>query len=94
MSEESGNAQTKPLKRVEEGNRESGENGHIRKKLKSDVEQTGDERKLPKRKVVLLLAYSGKGYYGMQVGINPLNLSINCIPLRDVFKQNCYFLNS
>ncbi|KAM9438323.1 pseudouridylate synthase 1 homolog isoform 1-T2 [Salvelinus alpinus] len=66
MSEESGNAQTKPLKRVEEGNGESGENGHIRKKLKSDVEQTGDERKHPKRKVVLLLAYSGKGYYGMQ----------------------------
>ncbi|CAB1318624.1 unnamed protein product [Coregonus sp. 'balchen'] len=65
MSEESANMLTKPLKRVEEGNGESGENGHIRKKLKS-VEQTGDERKHPKRKVVLLLAYSGKGYYGMQ----------------------------
>lgn len=92
MSEEgSGNMLIKPLKRVEEGNGESGENGHIRKKLKS-VEPTGNERKHPKRKVVLLLAYSGKGYYGMQVGINPLNLSINRNPC--VFKQNCYFLNS
>ncbi|XP_010875756.1 tRNA pseudouridine synthase A isoform X1 [Esox lucius] len=66
MSEESEKTLTMPLKRVEEGNGDSGENGHIRKKLKSDVEDTGDERKHPKRKVVLLLAYSGKGYYGMQ----------------------------
>nr|XP_023396200.1 LOW QUALITY PROTEIN: tRNA pseudouridine synthase A [Loxodonta africana] len=35
------------------------------KKLKSD-EDEGQSRKLPKRKVVLLLAYSGKGYHGMQ----------------------------
>ncbi|XP_066227319.1 pseudouridylate synthase 1 homolog isoform X2 [Saccopteryx leptura] len=35
------------------------------KKLKSSVD--GDPpRKLPKRKIVLLMAYSGKGYHGMQ----------------------------
>lgn len=31
------------------------------KKLKTD-----EEKRFPKRKVVLLVAYSGKGYYGMQ----------------------------
>ncbi|KAM9193930.1 pseudouridylate synthase 1 homolog isoform 1-T1 [Dugong dugon] len=35
------------------------------KKLKSN-EDEGQSTKLPKRKVVLLLAYSGKGYHGMQ----------------------------
>ncbi|KAB0405417.1 hypothetical protein E2I00_001496, partial [Balaenoptera physalus] len=35
------------------------------KKLKSS-EDGEQHRKLPKRKVVLLLAYSGKGYHGMQ----------------------------
>lgn len=36
------------------------------KKLRSasDAEQ---HRKLPKRKIVLLMGYSGKGYHGMQV---------------------------
>lgn len=28
-------------------------------------------RKLPKRKIVLLMAYSGKGYHGMQVSPRP-----------------------
>lgn len=40
------------------------------KKLKS----CGDgepQRKLPKRKIVLLMAYSGKGYHGMQVSPPP-----------------------
>ncbi|KAK2103005.1 hypothetical protein P7K49_020672 [Saguinus oedipus] len=39
---------------------------HPAKKLRSggDEERRG---KLPKRKVVLLMAYSGKGYHGMQV---------------------------
>ena len=36
------------------------------KKLKSS-EDGEQHRKLPKRKVVLLVAYSGKGYHGMQV---------------------------
>lgn len=38
---------------------------HVAKKLKTD-DFTEDERKYPKKKVVLLIAYSGKGYYGMQ----------------------------
>lgn len=36
------------------------------KKLKSS-EDGEQQRKLPKRKIVLLMAYSGKGYHGMQV---------------------------
>lgn len=36
------------------------------KKLKS-CEVGEPQRKPPKRKVVLLMAYSGKGYHGMQV---------------------------
>ncbi|XP_075424751.1 pseudouridylate synthase 1 homolog [Ascaphus truei] len=39
------------------------ENGHSAKRFKSDEEQS---KKHPKRKVVLLMAYSGKGYHGMQ----------------------------
>lgn len=35
------------------------------KKLKSC--EVGEPHKPPKRKVVLLMAYSGKGYHGMQV---------------------------
>lgn len=37
------------------------------KKLKTD-----EEKRFPKRKVVLLMAYSGKGYYGMQVSCSCL----------------------
>lgn len=48
------------LKRVSEENED-----HVAKRLKTD-NFTDDERKYPKRKVVLLIAYSGKGYYGMQ----------------------------
>ncbi|XP_053313390.1 pseudouridylate synthase 1 homolog [Spea bombifrons] len=40
------------------------ENGHSAKRFKPDNEE--QSKKPPKRKVVLLLAYSGKGYYGMQ----------------------------
>lgn len=32
-----------------------------------DLDQDGDNKKCPKKKVALLMAYSGKGYYGMQV---------------------------
>lgn len=39
---------------------------HEDKKLKSDQ----DEKKYPKKKVALLMAYSGKGYYGMQVSFD------------------------
>lgn len=34
----------------------------------SEVEE--QPRKLPKRKIVLLMAYSGKGYHGMQVRLS------------------------
>uniref|UniRef100_F6SK59 Pseudouridine synthase 1 n=1 Tax=Monodelphis domestica TaxID=13616 RepID=F6SK59_MONDO len=36
------------------------------KKLKSSEEEEEHCKKLPKRKIVLLMAYSGKGYHGMQ----------------------------
>ncbi|XP_038659791.1 tRNA pseudouridine synthase A [Scyliorhinus canicula] len=41
-----------------------GQNQQAAKKLRAEAEAGG--RKRPKRKVVLLLAYSGKGYHGMQ----------------------------
>ncbi|XP_064210101.1 pseudouridylate synthase 1 homolog [Anguilla rostrata] len=53
------------LKREAEGNGNWGDVEHIGKKLKANPDEP-DVRKFPKRKVVLLLAYSGKGYYGMQ----------------------------
>uniref|UniRef100_A0A8D0L7D8 Pseudouridylate synthase 1 homolog n=1 Tax=Sphenodon punctatus TaxID=8508 RepID=A0A8D0L7D8_SPHPU len=43
------------------------ENGHQAKRFKGDQEDGEDQnKKLQKRKIVLLMAYSGKGYYGMQ----------------------------
>ncbi|KAK2819007.1 hypothetical protein Q5P01_024568 [Channa striata] len=45
----------KVLKRPNEENEDSAEKEHPE-----------DEKKFPKKKVVLLMAYSGKGYYGMQ----------------------------
>ncbi|XP_063171969.1 pseudouridylate synthase 1 homolog isoform X2 [Candoia aspera] len=43
------------------------ENGHNAKRFKDNEEEVKDEtKKFPKKKVVLLLAYSGKGYHGMQ----------------------------
>lgn len=46
------------------------ENGHQNKRLKRDADEDDAEdqnKKSPKRKIVLLMAYSGKGYHGMQV---------------------------
>lgn len=42
------------------------ETPHPPKRVKS-LEDEEAPRKLPKRKIVLLMAYSGKGYHGMQV---------------------------
>lgn len=39
----------------------------VTKKAKTDEENAEDGKRYPKKKVALLLAYSGKGYYGMQV---------------------------
>ena len=43
------------------------EDEQITKKVKLEEENADNEKKYPKKKVVLLVAYSGKGYYGMQV---------------------------
>ena len=43
------------------------EDEQITKKVKLEEENVDNEKKYPKKKVVLLVAYSGKGYYGMQV---------------------------
>lgn len=61
MTEESTDTQIKALKRPADDTLVETE--HEDKKLKTDQ----DERKYPKKKVALLMAYSGKGYYGMQV---------------------------
>ncbi|MGH0140743.1 UNVERIFIED_CONTAM: hypothetical protein FKN15_072254 [Acipenser sinensis] len=53
-----------PLKRGVEGKSEPAENGKGVKRFKANTEE--EQKKLPKRKVVLLMAYSGKGYHGMQ----------------------------
>lgn len=64
MSEGSNDEQTaKLLKRANEEN----DAVQAAKRIKAEGEHTEDEKRYPKKKVVLLLAYSGKGYYGMQV---------------------------
>ncbi|KAG9354839.1 hypothetical protein JZ751_001552 [Albula glossodonta] len=52
-------------KRQADGNGNCGDDGHVEKRLKASTNEQ-EERRYPKRKVVLLMAYSGKGYYGMQ----------------------------
>ncbi|XP_006788809.1 tRNA pseudouridine synthase A [Neolamprologus brichardi] len=54
------------LKRTNEENEDSAEKVQAAKRVKTDGEHAEDEKKYPKKKVVLLMAYSGKGYYGMQ----------------------------
>nr|XP_046231866.1 tRNA pseudouridine synthase A isoform X2 [Scatophagus argus] len=67
MSEESRDEQTaKQQKRANEENENSPEMVQATKRIKAEGEHTEDEKKYPKKKVVLLMAYSGKGYYGMQ----------------------------
>uniref|UniRef100_A0A3B4ZPS7 Pseudouridylate synthase 1 homolog n=1 Tax=Stegastes partitus TaxID=144197 RepID=A0A3B4ZPS7_9TELE len=56
----------KLLKRANEENDDSAEKVQTNKRVKTEEQRTDDERKYPKKKVVLLMAYSGKGYYGMQ----------------------------
>ncbi|XP_060917480.1 tRNA pseudouridine synthase A isoform X1 [Labrus mixtus] len=56
----------KLLKRANEENEDSADKVQATKRLKAEGEPTEDDKKYPKKKVVLLLAYSGKGYYGMQ----------------------------
>lgn len=56
------------VKRANEDVEELEENCHEVKRLKVAKEEETEEqaKKYPKRKVVLLIAYSGKGYHGMQ----------------------------
>lgn len=50
----------------EDGKRD--ENGHQTKRVKASLEDVEDgTKRFPKRKIVLLIVYSGKGYHGMQV---------------------------
>ncbi|XP_034048326.1 tRNA pseudouridine synthase A-like isoform X2 [Thalassophryne amazonica] len=56
----------KLLKRANEETQDSAETLHATKRLKAELENISEEKKYPKKKVVLLMAYSGKGYYGMQ----------------------------
>nr|XP_045012591.1 tRNA pseudouridine synthase A isoform X2 [Jaculus jaculus] len=48
------------------------ETQHPPKRLRGGEDEESP-RKLPKRKIVLLMAYSGKGYHGMQAGCIPEN---------------------
>ncbi|XP_078524098.1 pseudouridylate synthase 1 homolog [Lissotriton helveticus] len=46
------------------------ENGQVVKKFKSNVDHESEQsKKYPKKKVALLVSYSGKGYHGMQRNI-------------------------
>lgn len=56
----------KLLKRPIEEHEECGDKVQAAKKIKAEGDHTDDDKKYPKKKVVLLMAYSGKGYYGMQ----------------------------
>uniref|UniRef100_UPI0037E8ABE4 pseudouridylate synthase 1 homolog isoform X1 n=2 Tax=Semicossyphus pulcher TaxID=241346 RepID=UPI0037E8ABE4 len=67
MSEGPRDEQTaKLLKRANEENEDSAETVQDPKRIKAEGENTEDDKRFPKKKVVLLVAYSGKGYYGMQ----------------------------
>lgn len=67
MSEGPTEPQTaKLLKRANEENEDCAEKLQATKRIKADEGSAEDEKRYPKKKVVLLLAYSGKGYYGMQ----------------------------
>ncbi|XP_047425151.1 tRNA pseudouridine synthase A isoform X2 [Mugil cephalus] len=69
--------EAKLLKRANEENEDCAEKVQATKRMKADEESTEDEKKYPKKKVTLLLAYCGKGYYGMQR--NPGNAQFRTI---------------
>lgn len=70
-SEEEGQIQAAKKRRTsaEEQKQDQEQDQEQRQRQKQDVDQDqdGDNKKIPKKKVALLMAYSGKGYYGMQV---------------------------
>ncbi|XP_056146436.1 tRNA pseudouridine synthase A [Lampris incognitus] len=64
MSEDSKSTQSPPkVKRIEDSESVP---EPAAKKIKLDGEHTEEEKKYQKKKVALLMAYSGKGYHGMQ----------------------------
>lgn len=68
MSEASNDVpEAKQMKRGHEENEDSTERLQNIKRIKAQEDNAENEKKYPKKKVVLLMAYSGKGYYGMQV---------------------------
>uniref|UniRef100_A0A8C6Y2Q2 Pseudouridylate synthase 1 homolog n=1 Tax=Naja naja TaxID=35670 RepID=A0A8C6Y2Q2_NAJNA len=67
MAEQLGSLEHSLAKRPREEPGKQEENGHEVKRLKDNEEEAKDEtKKFPKKKVVLLLVYCGKGYHGMQ----------------------------
>ncbi|XP_008323013.1 pseudouridylate synthase 1 homolog isoform X1 [Cynoglossus semilaevis] len=67
MSEASNDVpEAKQMKRGHEENEDSTERLQNIKRIKAQEDNAENEKKYPKKKVVLLMAYSGKGYYGMQ----------------------------
>ncbi|CAM5101018.1 unnamed protein product [Natator depressus] len=59
--------QAKRFKSSNEETENQEENGHQDKRFKRSQKDVEDQnKKFPKRKIVLLMAYSGKGYHGMQ----------------------------
>lgn len=65
------------LKRANEESEQCTEGLQASKRIKPEAEPTDDDKRYPKKKVALLLAYSGKGYYGMQR--NPGNTQFKTI---------------
>ncbi|XP_042297483.1 tRNA pseudouridine synthase A [Sceloporus undulatus] len=61
----SSNCEREEVEKEEDGKQE--EKGHTVKRFKASEEDVEDgTKRFPKRKIVLLMAYSGKGYHGMQ----------------------------
>uniref|UniRef100_A0A8C5GGK4 Pseudouridylate synthase 1 homolog n=1 Tax=Gouania willdenowi TaxID=441366 RepID=A0A8C5GGK4_GOUWI len=78
MNEDAKVQQTaKVLKRANEESEDCAEKLQNSKRIKADEDHNEEEKKYPKKKVVLLMAYSGKGYYGMQR--NPKNSQFRTI---------------
>lgn len=75
------------MKRSVEDNGAASDVERVEKKLKEDEDHNQEEKKIPKRKVVLLMAYSGKGYYGMQVSESYL---VTYVRNRQCIKYNWY----
>uniref|UniRef100_A0A8C8VL37 Pseudouridylate synthase 1 homolog n=1 Tax=Pelusios castaneus TaxID=367368 RepID=A0A8C8VL37_9SAUR len=66
-------SQAKRLQSSIEETEKPDENGHQDKRFKGCQEDVEDQnKKFPKRKIVLLVAYSGKGYHGMQRNVGSL----------------------